>query len=173
MAKLVNTLSEDEFVLIRETKKSQIAELTEDDLIDLHTRTRRARNKYVKLYRRSGADKVGEKKSRASGRAANKRNAGKAELFEDALARVSSRLAKVARQSARELKEERLALARSDSPVSSDGAEGKGGAGKGKVKSAGKSRVDSTRDSSGRKKYEASTIAAGARRQAKKDKKNA
>ncbi|NLU63085.1 hypothetical protein HCA61_12520 [Rhodococcus sp. HNM0563] len=170
MAKLPNTLSEDEFVLIRETKKSQIAELTEDDLIDLHTRTRRARNKYVKLYRRSGAEKVGEKKSRASGRAANKRNAGKAELFEDALARVSRRLAKVARQSAQQLKEEQLALARSDSPVPSDGA---GGKGKGKVKSEGKSRVDSTRDSSGRKKYEASTIAAGARRQVKKDKKNA
>ncbi|MFD6897646.1 hypothetical protein ACFWB0_24310 [Rhodococcus sp. NPDC060086] len=168
MAKLVNTLSEDEFVLVQETKKSQITELTEDDLIDLHTRIRRARNKYVKLYRRSGADKVGKKKSRASGRAANQRNAGKAEVFEDALARVSRRLATVARQSALELKEERLALARSDSPESPAGTEGKG-----KVKSAGKARADSTRDSSGRKKYEASSIAKGARRQAKKDKKNA
>ncbi len=126
MAKLVNTLSEDEFVLVQETKKSQIAELTEDDLIDLHTRTRRARNKYVKLYRRSGADKVGKKKSRAAGRAANLRNAGKAEVFEDALARVSRRLAAVARQSAQELKDERLELARNDPPMSSDGVGGKG-----------------------------------------------
>lgn len=115
-------------------------------------------------------DKVGKKKSRAAGRAANLRNAGKAEVFEDALARVSRRLAAVARQSAQELKDERLELARNDPPMSSDGV---GGKGKGKVKSEGKTRIDSTRDSSGRKKYEASTIAAGARRQAKKDKKNA
>ncbi|MCQ4120719.1 hypothetical protein [Rhodococcus tibetensis] len=39
----------------------------------------------------------------------------------------------------------------------------------GKVRSGGNARVDATRKSSGRKKCEASTIAAGARRQAKKD----
>ena len=70
MSKLVNTLTEDEFVLVRETKKPQMAGLDEDELIELHTRVRRARNKYVKLYRRSGADKVDKKKSRATGRSA-------------------------------------------------------------------------------------------------------
>jgi hypothetical protein len=37
------------------------------------------------------------------------------------------------------------------------------------VRSAGKARTDATRESSGRKKFEASSIAAGARRQAAKD----
>ncbi|MFZ2530156.1 MAG: hypothetical protein WAX14_21300 [Rhodococcus sp. (in: high G+C Gram-positive bacteria)] len=164
MSKLVNTLTEDEFVLVRETKKPQMAGLDEDELIELHTRVRRARNKYVKLYRRSGADKVDKKKSRATGRSANRRNAGKAEVFEDALARVSRQLGAVARTSAEALKQERLALARVDSV-----APGTGVAGDGKVESPGKIRVDSTRKSSGRKKYEASSIAAGARRQAEKD----
>lgn len=163
MSKLENSLSEDEFVLVRETKKAQMADLDEDALIDLHSRIRRARNKYVKLYRRTGAEKVDKKKSRATGRSANQRNAAKVEVFEEALARVSRRLGAVARQSAETLKQERLALARNDSPISA------GGAGGGKVKSVGRARVDSTRDSSGRKKYEASSIAAGARRQAKKD----
>lgn len=166
MSKLENSLSEDEFVLVRETKKAQMADLDEDALIDLHSRIRRARNKYVKLYRRAGAEKVDKKKSRATGRSANQRNAGKAEVFEEALARVSRRLGAVARQSAEALKQERLALARVDSPVAGNGA-----AGRGKVKSPGKIRVDTTRESSGRKKYEASSISAGARRQAKKDNK--
>ncbi|CCW11755.1 FIG00994718: hypothetical protein [Rhodococcus aetherivorans] len=167
MTKLVNSLSEDEFVLVRQTKKTEMADLDEDGLIDLHTRIRRSRNKYVKLYRRQGAEKVGAKKSRAAGKSANERNAGKAEVFEDALARVSRQLGAVARRSAEELKQERLARARSDAaaPAEDVGAEGK-------VRSKGKTRVDATRNSAGRKKYEASTIAAGARRQAKKDSKN-
>ncbi len=74
-------------------------------------------------------------------------------------------MATAARASARELKDERLARARSDSPSFS-----KLGDSNGKVGSSGKARADATRKSSGRKKFEASTIAAGARRQAKKDK---
>ena len=162
--KIVNSLSESEYVLVRETAKAQMAELDEDELIELHARVRRARNKYVTLYRRAGATKVKQKGGRGAGKAANTRNAAKAEVFEDALSRVSRQLAVVARRSARELKDERLALARSDSPsfgVSPDDD--------GKVRSMGRTRVDTTRESPGRKKYEASTIAAGARRQAKKD----
>ncbi|MFE6922991.1 hypothetical protein ACFVAV_18325 [Nocardia sp. NPDC057663] len=164
MKKILNSLSEDEYVLIRETKKAQIVDLDEDDLIALHSRIRRARNKYVKLYRRAGATKVESKGARGSGKAANKRNAGKAEVFENALSRVSRQLAAASRHSALRLKEERLALARDDAPSFSDIDTGDG-----KVRSSGKARVDTTRESSGRKKYEASTIAAGARRQAKKD----
>jgi hypothetical protein len=162
--KILNSLSEDEYVLILETKKDQIAELDEDELIALHTRIRRARNKYTKLYRRAGSAKVAEKKGRGSGKSANARNAGKAEVFEDALSRVSRRLAAVSRQSARELKDERLGRARKDAPSFSDIDTGNG-----KVASAGKARVDETRSSPGKKKFEASSIAAGARRQAKKD----
>lgn len=158
------SLSEDEFLLVRETKKQQMAELDEDELLLLHARVRRARNKYVKLYRRAGAEKVGKKKSRAAGKNANVRNAAKAEVFENALARVSRQLGAVARASAESLKQERLARARRDSFVPGAAVPGSGA-----VSSPGVDRVDRTRESPGRMKYEASTSAAGARRQAKKD----
>ncbi|MGW5071992.1 hypothetical protein [Rhodococcus sp. NPDC004095] len=164
MAKALKSLDEAEFLLIRETKKTEMADLDEDDLIVLHSRIRKARNKYVGKYRRAGAKKVVEKGGRGAGKRANKINARKAELFEDALARVSRRLAVVAEQTALELKQERLARARKDAPsfggVDTD---------TGKVSSAGVQRVDQTRQSPGRMKYEASTIAAGDRRQAAKD----
>jgi hypothetical protein len=163
--KTVNSLSESEYVLVRETGKAQIADLDEDELLELHARVRRARNKYVTRYRRAGAIKVKQKGGRGAGKAANTRNAAKAEVFEDALSRVSRQLAVVARRSARELKDERLALARSDAPSFSDGQDNVG-----KVRSTGRARADTTRKSPGRKKHEASTRAAGARRQAKKDK---
>ncbi|WP_278261561.1 hypothetical protein [Nocardia sp. AG03] len=166
MSKILNSLSDDEYVLVRKTKKSQMAKLDENHLIELHSRIRRARNKYVKLYRREGAAKVESKGARGSGKAANKRNAARAEVFEDALSRVSRRLAKVAEKSAERLKEQRLTSARKDAPSFSDLDSTDG-----KVDSPGRPRVDPTRQSPGRKKYEASTIAAGARRQAAKDNK--
>lgn len=165
MKKMLNSLSEDDYLLVLETKKDRTAELDEDDLIALHTRVRRARNKYTKNYRRAGAEKVREKKGRGSGKSANARNAGKAEIFEDALSRVSRRLATVSKESARVLKEERLQRARKDSPSFSEIDTSTG-----KVASSGKARIDTTRNSPGRKKFEASSIAAGSRRQAKKDK---
>lgn len=164
MKKILNSLSEKEFALIRETEKIQMADLDEDELIGLHTRVRRARNKYAKLYRQAGAAKVEAKGARGAAKSENKRNADKAEVFEDALSRVSRRLSVVSRQSARELKERRLAAARAETPSFNHRAEGNG-----KVRSLGKDRVDATRESPGRKKYEASVIAKGARRQAKKD----
>ncbi|MFF0815190.1 hypothetical protein ACFYVR_08560 [Rhodococcus sp. NPDC003318] len=163
MAKVPKSLSEDEALLVRETRKTAMAELDEDDLLVLHSRIRKARNKYVKLYRRAGAKKVTEKGGRGAGKAANKQNFRKAEVFEDALARVSRRLAVVAEQTALELKQERLARARKDAP-SFGGPDSDG-----KVPASGIARVDRTRESPGRKKYEASTIATGARRQAEKD----
>lgn len=174
MKKTLNSLSESEYALVRETKKSQMAGLDEDGLIDLHSRIRRARNKHVTLYRRAGAEKVKTKGGRGSAKAANARNAAKAEVFEDALSRVSRRLARVSRDAALELKAERLARARTDSPTSEkDTGKGRGkDKGKGKVASSGRIRTDDTRESPGRKKYEASTIAAGARRQTKKDRRH-
>ncbi|MFI1234896.1 hypothetical protein [Nocardia salmonicida] len=166
MSKLLNSLSEDEYVLIRSTKKPHMVDLDEEALIRLHTRVRRARNKFVKLYRQSGAAKVEAKGARGAGKSANTRNAGKAEVFEGALSRVSRQLATASKRNARKLKDERLARARKDAPSFSDIDIDTGD---GKVRSAGKTRTDATRESSGRKKYEASSIAAGARRQAKKD----
>ena len=49
---IMNTLTEDEMMLVRDTERERIADLDEDALLDLHDRIRRARNKYVKLYRR-------------------------------------------------------------------------------------------------------------------------
>ena len=161
---IVNSLSEGEFVLVRETKKAQLADLDEDELIALHSRVRRARKKYVTLYRRAGATKVTQKGGRGSGKSANTRNAAKAEVFEDALSRVSRQLAVVSRRSASELKDERLALARNDAPAFPGSVEADG-----KARRANSNRAKVGRKSGGRKKHEASTLAAGARRQAKKD----
>ena len=55
---LLNSLAESELALVRETDRERIAGLDEDTLVDLHTRIRRARDKYVKLYRREAATRV-------------------------------------------------------------------------------------------------------------------
>jgi hypothetical protein len=164
MQKLLQSLSEADLRLVRAAESKQLAGLDEDDLIELHARVRRARNKHVSNYRRAGATKVARKGSRGTARKFNERNAARAEILEGALGRVSRQLGIVAKQSARELKEERLSRARADAvagePTSKE---------TGKVASARRTRVDETRKSPGRKKREAGSIAAGARRQAKRD----
>lgn len=164
MKKLLSSLTEKEYLLIRQTATDAIACLDEDALIDLHDRVRRARKKYVTLYRRKGAAKVTAKGGRGAARSANERNGAKAEIFEDALARVSRQLSVAARRSARDLKEERLARARGAAAPAKPAK--KGGA---KVKAVARVRVDDARKSPGRKKRDASSLAKGARRQAKRD----
>jgi hypothetical protein len=105
-------LAESERVVLLEIEKPGLESLEEDDLIALHIRVRRARDKHVKLYRRQASARVADVGGRGAARPANLRNLEKAELFEDALARVSRQLAVVARRSAAELKAERLAAAR-------------------------------------------------------------
>ncbi|HEY3090387.1 MAG TPA: hypothetical protein VGJ59_20240 [Jatrophihabitantaceae bacterium] len=105
-------LAESERVVLLEAEKPGLLSLEEDDLIALHSRVRRARNKHVKLYRRQASTRVAGAGGRGAARPANLRNLQKAELFEDALARVSRQLAVVARRTAAELKAERLAAAR-------------------------------------------------------------
>ena len=95
--------------LVRETEPQRMDALDEDALLELHTRVRRARSKYVKLYRQTGASRVGMKGARGHARPGNASNAAKAEVFELALARVSARVDVVARAAAEELKAERLA----------------------------------------------------------------
>lgn len=164
MQKLLQSLSESDFQIVRATEPTQMADLDEDALIALHARVRRARNKHVGNYRRAGAAKVAHKGARGVARKVNERNAARAEILEDALSRVSRQLGIVARRSARELKEDRLARARSavaeGNPTPRES---------GKVRTYGRVRVDETRRSPGRKKREAGSIAAGARRQAKRD----
>ena len=92
---------------------AQLRKLDEDALVELHTRVRRARNKYSKLYRRRASERVRKDGGRAKASVVNQRTLVKAEVFEDALAQVSAQLAKVAAQSARDLRDERLATASS------------------------------------------------------------
>lgn len=161
MKKLLKSLSETEYLLVRETKRENLMTLDEEELLALHRLVRRARNKHVKLYRREAALAVGDKGARGSAQKTTGRNAARAEIFEDALARVSRRLGILAKQSADELKSARLELARKDSPVSSDGAAASGPSGsqKGKSKSI----------SGGEKRQAAASASAGAANQAKRD----
>jgi hypothetical protein len=111
----VTSLSEKERALVAETRPAQLGALDEDQLVELHTRVRRARDKFVKLHRRETGAQVAEAGARGVVSAGPRRSASKAEIFEDALARVSTSLAKAARQSAAVLRAERLAAARGTS----------------------------------------------------------
>src|SRR5215475_14149801 len=108
-------LNESEKALLRQAERSSLASLDEDELIDLHTRVRRARNKYATLYRRRASKQVKADAGRVKAHAQHARTAVKSEAFEDALARVSQALAKAARASAAHLRAERLAAAKRQS----------------------------------------------------------
>ena len=109
--RVLNSLTELERNLVAETEKQAMAELDEDALLELHTRIRRARTKYVKLYRRQASAQVETQGGRGKAFPKNQRSRDKAEIFELALARVSRRVDVLAKRSAAELKAERLAAA--------------------------------------------------------------
>jgi hypothetical protein len=111
-ASLLAVLNDAERLLVAETERAKLAELDEDAAIEFEARIRRVRNKYVSQYRRGASARVTGEGGRGKARPENKRAAMKAEAFEEALARVSRRVAVLARQSAAELRAERLAAAR-------------------------------------------------------------
>ena len=111
-AALLAVLNDAERLLVAQTERAELAMLDEDAAIELEARVRRARNKYVGQYRRGAAAAVIEHGGRGRARPENKRAAMKAEAFEEALSRVSRRVAALARQAAAELRAERLAAAR-------------------------------------------------------------
>lgn len=76
-------LTESERLLVTETEAVQLAPLDEDATAELHTRIRRARNKYVGQYRRGASSKVAEHGGRGKARPENRRAAMKAEAFEE------------------------------------------------------------------------------------------
>ena len=130
MDALLNSLSEMELPLARATGPEWLDQLGEDELIDLHTRVRRARNKHVKVYRRQAAAQVEQAGGRGKAYPKNSRSRAKAEVFEDALARISQRLAAAARASAAALQAERLAGAqRPGNPMPPDSPAAPGGEG--------------------------------------------
>jgi hypothetical protein len=163
---ITNSLTEAELALVRETDRDRLAGLDEDALADLHDRIRRARTKHVGIYRRTGAATVEVKGGRGVAKERNARNAAKAEVFEDALARVSRALAAAARASATALRAERVAAARSERSAGPRRGPGSGPAGTPAIRPRAVPR-----DAPARRKRDASTLATGARRQARRDSK--
>jgi hypothetical protein len=160
---LMNSLTEAERLLVAESERDVLKGLDEDELLELHQRVRRARTKYVKNYRRAASAAVASAGGRGMSYPRNQRDRDKAELFESVLARVSREVATAARRASMELRSERIAAARSNggrpaaAPVQVD-----------RPAPEATKRPRATKTTGGLKK-DASTRAAGARRQAKRD----
>jgi hypothetical protein len=169
-AALLAVLNDAERLLVAQTERAELAALDEDAAIELETRIRRARNKYVGQYRRGASAAVIEHGGRGKARPENKRAAMKAEAFEEALSRVSRRVAVLARQSAAELRAERLAAARAARQGQGPGEREPARAAdrKGTAETAAPAGEDARRTPLARHQR-ASTRAQGARRQAKRD----
>lgn len=159
-------LNETEKALLRDAEPHGLGKLDEDELLALHDRIRRARNKYSKLYRRRAGEQVQSDSARAKASAQHARTRRKAEAFEDALARVSRSLATAAKASAAELKAERLAAARGEKAPAKAPRTARTGAGAGKAAPA---AAKTKRVTPASTKKRASTKAQGARKQAKRD----
>lgn len=164
MQATINSLTERELSLVREADAQVLRDLDEDSLLELHERVRRARNRYQGQYRRRGAVQIAEIGGRGKSWQQNQRARDKAEVFEATLARVSTALGKAARHAAAELKAERLAAARGATA-------GTGPAVAADPIDQADPSVDTRppRKSSGRLKRDASDIAVGKRKQARRD----
>jgi hypothetical protein len=57
---IIEPLAESERTVLREAERQRLLDLDEDELIALHSRVRRARDNYVKLYRRQASARVAE-----------------------------------------------------------------------------------------------------------------
>ncbi len=166
---MLAVLNTSERLLVAETDASALAALDEDAAVALQDRIRRARTKYVGLYRRGASARVVEQRGRGKAGPKNTTAAAKAEVFEEALARVSRRVAALARETAAQLRDERLAAARGVRTGRKPAAAPAGG-------TARKSRTvtdapagDRALRSAASEKERAGTKAATARRQAKRD----
>jgi hypothetical protein len=171
-ASLRAALNESERLLVADTTPAALTDLDEDGAIELEARIRRARDKYVSQYRRSASARVAEHGGRGRARPENAHAAAKAEAFERALAQVSRRVSALARQSATELRTERLAMARAAKQSEWPGAGEM-------VPRQSRQGPELTPEPKGERalrnpvteKQRAGTLAAGARRQAKRDSK--
>jgi hypothetical protein len=105
-------LTENERLLVEETDRDALAMLDEDSAIELETRIRRARDKYVSQYRRSASAAVVEHGGRGKARPENTRARAKAEAFERSLSQVSHRVSMLASKAAAKLRSERIKSAR-------------------------------------------------------------
>ena len=171
--RLLARLTDAERLLVAETGRDELAALDEDGLVELHTRVRRARSKYVGQYRRGAAARVPSAGGRGKGFAQNQLARDKAEAFEIALGQVSAALAKAAKASAAELKAERLAAAAAGTsrPRAATSTTAKRAATSARKAPAAPARTTSgsKRPAPSQAKKNASSRAQGARRQAKRD----
>lgn len=155
-------LKQSEQDLLREIEPDRMGALDEDALLALHKRIRRARNKHVTNYRRKASRDVEGVGGRGAARPLGSKSRLRAEAFEEALSRVSARLAEVAHEEAEKLKAERLARAQADRSTGPDSSHPDAGA-------ANTGTARSHEKSTGGIKKDASSQAQGARRQAKRD----
>lgn len=170
-ASLLAVLNDGERLLVAETEPAQLVALGEDEAVELQARIRRARNKYSGLYRRGASARVADKGGRGRARPANERAAMKAEAFEEALSRISRRVAVLARQAATRLRRERIEVARAakhSKGPKADGPTPLARAARTLPYTAGRAGDRALR-SPATEKRRASTQAAGARRRAKRD----
>ena len=173
------TLNKSENLLVDETTRDSLAALDEDEAIALEARIRRTRDKYVSIYRRNASAAVEEHGARGQARPENLQNAKKAEAFERALAQVSGRVATLARQSAAQLRAERLEMARAarqqdypgsrEMPIPRQGRRDHVDPGGPDAPASGAGEMALRNSASERQRGE--TIAGGARKQAKRDNK--
>jgi hypothetical protein len=171
-ASLLAVLNDNERQLVAETEPAERSPLGEDEAIELQARIRRAQNRYAGLYPRPASARVAEKGGRGKARPAHERAAMKAEAFEEALSRVSRRVAILARQSAMRLRRERIELARGAQSGKGTGADVTSVPADGGLTDlplAGKKASDGALRSLASERRRASMKAAGARRQAKRD----
>jgi hypothetical protein len=164
MDALTNSLTEAELAIMRETDREAMVGLDEDALLDLHQRIRRERNKYQGQYRRRASARVTEVGGRGAAHGRNQRARDKAEVFEAALARVSTALAKAARASAAELRAERLEAAREARAANPPASTARS-----RTAAAKPSDKRPTTKTTGRVKHDAGVAAAGKRKQAGRD----
>jgi hypothetical protein len=161
---LLNRMTVAERRLVAETSRDAMADLDEEELLALLSRIRRARSKYVSVYRRKASGAVMKRGGRGYSYPKNQRDRDKAEVFEQALASVSKAVGVQAARAAAELKASRLAAART-------GGSGprRGDARAPSVRKPAASRPRGVKKTTGGLKKDASSRAAGARRQAKRD----
>jgi hypothetical protein len=169
-ASILAVLSDAERLLVAQTEPAELAALDEDAAIESEARIRRARNKYVSQYRRGASARVAEQGGRGMARPQNTQAAMKAEAFEEALSRVSRRVAVLARQAAQKLRAERLEAARAGKQGQGPGARRAApGATRKGAAVTGEPTGDRALRSPATEKRRASTQALGARQQAKRD----
>lgn len=167
---MLTLLTSAEKQLVAQTSPKRLDRLDEDKLIALLDRVRRARNKYAKLHRRQASAQVKQDAARGVAGTKNQRTSTKAEIFEEALSRVTRQLSSVSRREAKALRSQRLADAKRAKTGAAKPRKAASGKRKGRAGSASAAEHRSQHlKSAGRLKKNASVKSKGKRRQAKRD----